>query len=56
MFNIDELQFLIICVDARPISGTKDGRNKAAMLNKIATMIDEMAKQQAEEKEDDGDS
>jgi hypothetical protein len=40
MFNKDELNFLMNCVDSSSISTTKEARNKSFMMMKLAGLID----------------
>ena len=40
MFNKDEINFLLNCVDKMPVSSTAECRNKAIMSMKLCDLLD----------------
>ena len=41
MFEKEELMYLLACVDRFPSTSTTDAINKAHILNKLATLLNE---------------
>ena len=41
MFEKEELMYILACVDRFPSTSTTDAMNKAHILNKLATLVEE---------------
>jgi len=42
MFTVEELGYLLECIQAMPVTSTQQGRNKGAMTVKVCNLIDEV--------------